>query len=186
MFCPNCGEKLESQNQKFCSSCGSELSNTPDAAQAPQLKVEENHVSPTVRSVPDYESKIIKAGGPGPHSKKCFAFSIVSLGLIGVAYFFGGSNLFRIFTPYYYYSYSFGVVGFITIIIVHIAGLVFGILSRTNSSKAGKFEPINALEKVGSVFGVFGIVLNSIFIVSTLIVVIIRVISLLLIAPYYI
>ena len=183
MFCPNCGEQLDSQNQKFCSSCGSELFNTP---QAPKLKVEENHVSPTVRSVPDYESKIIKVGGPGPHSKKCFAFSIVSLGLIGVAYFFGGSNLFRILTPYYYYSYSFGVVGFITTIIVHIAGLVFGILSRTNSSKAGRFEPINALEKVGSVFGVFGIVINSIFIVTTLIVVIIMVISLLLMAPYYI
>ena len=165
MFCPNCGEKLESTFQKFCASCGSELSNTPDAAQTPQLKVEEKHVSQPVRSVPDYESKIIKAGGPGPHSKKCFAFSIVSLGLIGVAYFFGGSNLFRIFTPYYYYSYSFGVVGFITIIIVHIAGLVFGILSRTNSSKAGKFEPVNALEKVGSVFAVFGIIMNSIPIV---------------------
>ena len=42
MFCPNCGEKLESTFQKFCASCGSELSNTPDAAQAPQLKVEES------------------------------------------------------------------------------------------------------------------------------------------------
>jgi hypothetical protein len=186
MFCPNCGEKLESTFQKFCSSCGSELFNTPDTPQAPQLRAEEKHVSPPVRPAPVYESKTIRVGGPGPHSKRCFAFAIVSLGLVGVAYFYGGSNLFRIFTPYYYYYYSFGMVGFITTIIVHIAGLVFGILSRTNSSKAGKFEPINTLEKVGSVFGVFGIVINSIFIVSILIVVIIRVISLVLMAPYYI
>ena len=186
MFCPNCGEKLESTFQKFCASCGSELSNTPDAAQAPQLKVEEKHVSPPVRPAPVYESKTIRVGGPGSHSKRCFAFAIVSLGLVGVAYFYGGSNLFSSFSPYYYYYYSFGLVGFITTIIVHIAGLVFGILSRTNSSKAGRFEPINTLEKVGSVFGVFGIVINSIFIVAIIVVVIIRVISLVLIAPYYI
>jgi len=54
MFCPNCGEKVESQNQKFCSGCGSELSNTPDAAQASQLRAEENQASPIVRSVPIY------------------------------------------------------------------------------------------------------------------------------------
>ena len=184
MFCPNCGEKLESQNQKFCASCGSELSNTPDA---PQLRVEENQVSSPVRSVPVYESKTITVGGPGPHSKRCFAFSIVSLGLVYAAYLFGGSNLFRYLTPYYSYYpyYSFGMVGFITPIILHIAGLVFGILSRTNSSKAGKYEPINGLEKVGSVFGVFGIIINSIFIVVIPIILIIRIIPILLMGPYY-
>jgi len=186
MFCPNCGEKLESQNQKFCASCGSELSNTPDAAQAPQLKVEEKHVSQPVRPVPVYESKTINVGGPGPHSKRCFAFAIVSLGLVGVAYYLGGSTLFRYLTPYYYYYTSFsGVIGIIILIIIHIAGLVFGILSRTNSSKAGKYEPINGLEKVGSVFGVFGIVINSIFIVVIPIILIIRIIPILLMGPYY-
>ncbi len=186
MFCPNCGEKLESQNQKFCASCGSVLSNTPYAPQVPQLKVEENRVSPKVRSVPVYESKTINVGGPGPHSKKCFAFSIVSLGLVGVAYFFGGSNLFRYLTPYYYY-YPFSpfvVIGIITTIIINIAGLVFGILSRTNSSKAGKSEPINTLEKVGSVFGVFGIVINSIFIVLIPVILITSVIPMLLLGPW--
>ncbi len=185
MFCPNCGEKLESQNQKFCASCGSVISNTLGAPKAPQSKVEENHVSPTVRSVPTYESKSIKVGGPGPHSKRCLAFSIVSLGLVGVAYILGGSNLFRYLTPYYYNPYySFGVIGFTTPIIVHIAGLVFGILAKTNSSKAGKFEPINTLEKVGSVFGVFGIIINSIFIVVIPIILIIWIIPLLLMGPY--
>jgi len=186
MFCKNCGEKLDTLDQKFCASCGSVISNTPDAPQAPQLKVEENRVSPTVRSVPVYESKSIKVGGPGPHSKKCFAFSIVSLGLVGAAYLFGGSNLFRYFTPFaYYYSFSpFVVIGIIATVIIHIAGLVFGILSRTNSSKAGKFEPINTLEKIGSVFGVFGIVINSIFIVLIPIILISVVIPMMLLSPY--
>ena len=190
MYCPNCGVKLESQNQKFCASCGSAISNAPDvpqAPQAPQLKVEENRVLPKARSVPVYESKTINVGGPGPHSKKCFAFSIVSLGLVGVAYFFGGSNLFTYLIPYYYYYYPtpFVVIGIITTIIIHIAGLVFGILSRTNSSKAGRFEPINGLEKVGSVFGVFGIVINSIFIVLIPVIFIIGVIPMILLGPYY-
>ena len=186
MFCPNCGEKLESQNQKFCASCGSELSNTPDTAQAPQLKIEEKQVSPAVRSVPAYESKTIRVGGPGPHSKKCFAFSIVSIGLVGVAYYFGGSNLFMFLTPYYYFYYiSISVViGIIATMIIHITGFVFGILSRTNSSKAGKNEPIITLEKVGSVFGVFGIVINSIFIVLIPIILMTRVIPMLLVPPF--
>ena len=138
-------------------------------------------MSPPVRPAPVYESKTIRVGGPGPHSKRCFAFAIVSLGLVGVAYFYGGSNLFSSFSPYYY---SFGLVGFITTIIVHIAGLVFGILSRTNSSKAGRIEPINTLEKVGSVFGVFGIVINSIFIVLIPIILMTRVIPMLLVPPF--
>ena len=166
MFCPNCGEKLESQNQKFCSSCGSELFNTPDTPHAPQLRAEENQVSPTVRSVPDYESKTINVGGPGPHSKKCLAFAIVSLAFAGVGYVFGGVNIMRFLLPFaYYLGYSIGFLGLIVAVILNIIGLVFGILSRTNSSKAGKFEPVNALEKVGSVFAVFGIIMNSIPIV---------------------
>ncbi|MCK4382753.1 MAG: hypothetical protein KAW66_05610 [Candidatus Lokiarchaeota archaeon] len=167
MFCKTCGEKLESQNQKFCASCGSVLLHTPGA---PQLRAEENQVSSTVRSVPVYESKSINAEGPGLHSKRCFAFAIVSLVLAIVGFISGGLNLFRFYIPSYYYPYYpgglvGGLVGLSIVIILHIAGIVFGILSRTNSSKAGKFEPINTLEKVGSVFAVFGIVMNSIPIV---------------------
>ena len=165
MFCQNCGEKLESQDQKFCARCGSAISTTPDAPQAPQLKVEENRVSPKAKSVPVYASKTIRVGGPGPHSKKCFAFAIVSLALAGVGFAFGATTFMRFLMPYYYYYspyYSFGFIGLIVGVILNITGLIFGILSRTNCSKARKSEPVNTLEKVGSVFGVFGIVLNSI------------------------
>jgi len=192
MFCPNCGEKLEKLDQKFCASCGSVISTTsgaPQATQAPQLRAKENHVSSTVKSVPVYESKSIKVGGPGPHSKKCFAFATVSLGLAIVGFSSGGLNLFRFYIPSYYYPYHpgglvGGLVGLSIVIILHIAGLVFGILSRTNSSKAGKFEPINTLEKVGSVFAVFGIVINVIPMVLIPIIFLIIPILMMPIIPY--
>jgi len=180
MFCQNCGEKLESKDQKFCASCGSVTSSTPGAPQAPQLKAEEKQVTSPVKSVPAYESKTINVGGPGPHTKKCFAFSIVSLALAGVGFAFGGSTVFRLISPFYYYyppSYSLGFIGLIVGAILNVTGLIFGILSRTNCSKARKFEPVNTLEKIGSVFGVFGIVLNSIPVVIVLIILIIMLIS---------
>jgi len=163
MFCSNCGEKLHSQNQKFCPSCGSELSNIPDT---PQLRAEENQASPTVRSVPVYESKTINVGGPGPHSKKCLTFAIVSLAIGGVGFAFGSISFMRILIPFpFHLDYFIRFILLIIAAILNVTGLVFGILSRTNSSKAGKFEPINTLEKVGSVFSVFGIIMNSIPIV---------------------
>ena len=188
MFCPNCGEKLDSQNQKFCSSCGSVLLHTPDA---PQLRAVENQVSSTVRSVPVYPSKPINIGGPGPYSKNCFALAIISIALAITGFIFGGINLIRNLLPIYLFPYypggpGVGLVGLTIAIVLNIGGLIFGILSKVNSSKAGKNEPINTLEKVGSVFAVFGIIINSIFIVAIIVVVIIRVISLVLIAPYYI
>jgi len=167
MFCPNCGEKLKSQNQKFCVSCGSVLYTPPDA---PQLKAEENQVSSPVRSIPVYESKPIKIGGPGPHSKKCFAFAFVSIALAIVGFSFGGINLIRNFIPFYYLQYYPGGMGggpggLIIAIVLNITGLIFGILSRVYSSKAGIYEPINALEQFGSVVAVFGIIMNVIPIV---------------------
>jgi len=165
MFCQNCGEKLESKEQKFCASCGSVISITPDAPDAPKLKAEENQVSSPVKSVPVYESKTINVGGPGPHSKKTFAFAIVSLAVGGVGFAFGGIYFFSMFSPLFYYyppPIAFGLIALIVAVILNVTGLIFGILSRTNCSKARKTEPVNTLEKVGSVFGVFGIVLNSI------------------------
>ena len=186
MFCQNCGEKMESKDQKFCASCGSEVTGAP---QTPPLKAEEDQVSSPVKSVPVYESKTIKVGGPGPHSKKTLAFAIVSLALAIVGFISGGLNLFRFYIPPYYYPYYpgglvGGLVGLSIVIILHIAGIVFGILSRTNSSKAGKFEPINTLEKVGSVFAVFGIVMNSIPIVVIPIIFIVIPIMMMSIIPY--
>ncbi len=180
MFCQNCGEKMESKDQKFCASCGSEITDTPVAPQEPPLKPEENKVSSPVKSVPVYESKPINVGGPGPHSKKTLAFAIVSLVLGGVGFAFGGTFFMRLFSPFYYYYspfYSFGYIGLIVGGILNVTGLIFGILSRTNCSKARKTEPVNTLEKVGSVFGIFGIIVNSIPVVVLLVMLIILLIS---------
>jgi len=178
MSCKNCGEKLE-PHQNFCPSCGSVVLDSPDAT---QLRVQENQVSSTVRSVPD--SKPINAVRPGLHSKKCFAFAIVSLVLAGAGLIYGGGIVMRLLSPYYYYYpypyYSFGLGGFIIAVVLNITGLIFGILSKTNSSKAKKFEPINTLRKVGGVFSVFGIVLNSIPVAVVAIILIIMLISLMI------
>jgi len=178
MFCQNCGEKMESKEQKFCISCRSEISDTPGAPQAPQtppLKVEENKVPSPVKSAPVYESKTVNVGGPGPHSKKTLAFAIVSLVLGGVGFALVGTYLMRLFNPYPYYLnyYPFGPLALIVGGILNVTGLIFGILSRTNCSKARKTEPVNTLEKVGSVFGIFGIIINSIPVVVLLVMVII-------------
>jgi len=179
MFCQNCGEKMESKDQKFCASCGSEISDTPVAPQEPPLKAEEKQVSSPVKSAPVYQSKPINVGGPGPHSKKTLAFAIVSLVLGGVGFALGGTYFMRLFSPFYYYSpfYSFGPVALIIGGILNVTGLIFGILSRTNCSKARKFEPVNTLEKVGSVFAIFGIIINSIPVVVLLVMLIILLIS---------
>ena len=162
MFCQNCGEKLESQNQKFCASCGSVISNTTDAPQTPQLKAEQYQAPSKVWPVPVYESKPIEVGEPGPHSKRSLAFAIVSLALAAVGFVFGSSNFIRVMMPYSY-SYGFGgVLGLIIGVIFNITGLIFGILSKKNCSNARNFEPINTLKKVGGVFAVFGIVINII------------------------
>jgi len=186
MFCQNCGEKVDSQNQKFCPSCGSEISGTPGAPQAPPLKVEENKVSAPVKSAPVSVSKTVNVYEPGPHSKKTLAFAIVSLVLGGVGFAFGGIYFMRILNPYsYYYSYSLLYMGLIVGGILNVTGLIFGILSRTNCSKARKVEPVNTLEKVGSVFGIFGIIVNSIPVVVLLVLLIISLISFLMYMTMY-
>ncbi len=187
MFCQNCGEKMESKEQKFCASCGSEISDTPGAPQAPPLKVEENKVPSPVKSAPVYESKPINVGGPGPHSKKTLAFAIVSLVLGGIGFAIGGMYFMRMLNPYYYY-YPYMLLGPISVIvagILNVTGLIFGILSRTNCSKARKTEPVNTLEKVGSVFGIFGIIINSIPVVVLLVMIIIGLIMTIMMFTMY-
>jgi len=164
MFCPNCGEKLESQNQNFCPNCGSKHSYIPDA---PELKAAVNQMESTVKSIPVYTPKTIKAGGPGPHSKMCFAFALVSIALAIVGISFGFISFIRNFLPIILFPYYPGGsggprIGLVVAIVLNIAGLVFGIISKVNSRKAGEFEPINTLERIGSVVSIFGIIINVI------------------------
>jgi len=193
MFCKNCGEKLESKDQKFCKNCGSEVFENSQTLQVKsqtlQAKygLDQERTTSSAIPVTQYPTNVKREGEPGSYSKMSFAFAMVSLALAGVGFAFGGSTVMRLIRPYYYYYpyYSPGVLGLIIAIILNITGLIFGILSRTNCGKARRFEPVNTLEKVGGVFGVFGIVLNSIPVVVALIILIFALISLMMFMPMY-
>lgn len=174
MFCPNCGVKIEDQNQKFCTSCGSEFpSEIP--IETPQLRKEEVKTPPTYQrqSIPTYKPRI-QAGGPGPESKKCLIFALASIGLFIIGMSIAGASLMRNFMPSYYfpsYGLGSGAVGWIIAMVLNIVGLVFGILSRVYSGRADT-EPINNVERFGSVIAVFGIIMNviPIFVIPILLV----------------
>jgi len=164
MFCPNCGEKLETPNQMFCASCGSEIQTTspPDAPPSPAEEIQAPAPAPA-STVPVYDSQPMKVEGVGTHSKKCFTFSLLSIGFFIVGLIFGAISILRFILPLYFFPPFFhtgGPVMWIIAFVLHLIGFIFGILSRVNSSKARKLEASHALEKVGSVFGVFGIILN--------------------------
>ncbi len=173
MFCPSCGEKLAESNQSFCSKCGSELG---APLEPPQLRTERSiqestgtsQFPPESTSVPIYQPKSVKKekGSPGPYSIKCLVFAVLSnvLALIGMAINTGGMMFSRIS--------GFGL-GFVPRLIIGtalgITGLIFGILSRVSSKRAGESEPENTVEKIGSVLAIFGIITNTIGIVISFI-----------------
>lgn len=160
MFCPNCGEKLETPNQRFCASCGSEIQTTA-SPEIPSQPVEEAQTPPPVSTAPVYDSKPIKSDGGASHSKKCFTYSLISIGFFVAGMIFGPGMILRMISPFYFFPFFGGrpimpIVAFV----LHLIGFIFGIVSRENNSKAKKFGEDHALGKVGSVFGVFGIILN--------------------------
>ncbi|MFW9972538.1 MAG: zinc-ribbon domain-containing protein, partial [Candidatus Odinarchaeota archaeon] len=78
MYCQNCGEKLEMENQRFCQNCGSEILST-DETPKPISWEEQN--KPTTQSIPipQYETSFKKGGQAGSYSKRAFAFAFISL-----------------------------------------------------------------------------------------------------------
>ncbi|MFW9782825.1 MAG: hypothetical protein ACFFFB_11135 [Candidatus Heimdallarchaeota archaeon] len=165
MFCPNCGEKLETSTQKFCAICGSEIQIplTPEAPEVPSLPVEETHTPSPTPAAPIYETKPIKAGIIGSRSKISFSLSLVAIAFFIAGLSFGVGVIIRLFIPTYFIPYlPFGPRMWIIAFVLHIIGFIFGIISRVSCTKAGRTEPENALQKVGSVFSVFGIILNLI------------------------
>lgn len=179
MFCSNCGEEIKDPNQGFCPSCGTKIGTI---SEAPQLETErspyESQSTPAYSDFAVSQQKPVQrpvqrpvqmpvqkpeiVGGSIPHSIICFIFSLISLFLPLFTFIFG-FNLFVSSTlgpvPPTFQRLLFNTT---LIIVLHIVGLVFAIVSRAQSGKAGRTERENGLEKVGSVFAIFGIIINAI------------------------
>ena len=159
MFCTNCGQKLKDPNQRFCQNCGSEIQTPSEASIIPPI--------PAYTDFAATPQKPFKERRPGPHSKKCLAFSITSIAM-AVAMLVT-ANILRLF-------YILGIplplfiIGVMIGFIINIVGLMFGIFSRINGKEATKSEPKNAVETVGSIFAIFGIIGNAILIIVALII----------------
>jgi len=168
MFCPNCGERLDSPNQRFCSRCGSEIQSTItlEFPESPQISTEDTQEAPAAQPVRIYESKSIKVGGPGSYSKRVFVFAFLSLVLAGVGFVLEFLAFFRFVIPIYVFPRLPSLPSLLILApSLHLIGTVFGIISIVSSSKARKHEVENTLEKVGKVFGILGVIANVIPIV---------------------
>lgn len=155
MFCPNCGKKVEIPNQKFCLNCGSELPIIPEIMQpisSPQTTQKDVGIQFIER-----KPVIIK----GPYSKRTLGFGIASL-VLAVTLFNIGSSL--VTFPSYGYT-RFISNAFTAFGIIHIVGVVLGILSKINNQQARKLEPENIFIRVGNVLGIIGIIINTILMV---------------------
>ena len=169
MFCPNCGKELVKLNQRFCHICGIDLSMVFNR---PQLRTESAQYAPIAKSqsVPVYTSFPVSQQKPDKkpdkileevwYSKKCFGFGLVSCAIAVFCAFSGGAIL--LISMLSGYAFRVGLIGFIISIIANSVGLTFGILSRKYNAKAGNSNPLNYLKKLGSVFGILGIIFNAI------------------------
>lgn len=141
MYCPHCGTNLSDDVQNFCPNCGSQISNT--------VEPQSTHYATT--PVQTMQKDI---GRPGPHSNKCLGFALASL-IMGVATAVIGLILIIILR----------IIGSIILLIIHIVGLNLGLSAKKHCKKAAELEPSNPVEKTGSVFLIFGIVINIILLV---------------------
>ncbi|MFX1567095.1 MAG: zinc ribbon domain-containing protein [Promethearchaeota archaeon] len=176
MYCSKCGEKLSNANQNFCHNCGAEVPNhykttsykTPSyetpSYETPSYKTErpQYEPSPQVYYVPVKYSKPIQKGLPGKNSKLCLGLAISSI-IIGIVSLMIGyySNMF-FYYPYDYVYFNRRLIIVTINIFLRAGGLILGIFSKYNSSKAGNSEPYNDFEKAGSIIGILGIITNAI------------------------
>ncbi|MFX0004994.1 MAG: zinc-ribbon domain-containing protein [Candidatus Hodarchaeota archaeon] len=159
MFCSHCGEKLLDPEQKFCQNCGTEILITSKTTDYKQERIPNTTPSKIVY-VPVPQKTQVQRGLPGKYSKLCLGQALVSI-FIGILSLIIGYNFYRsLYSPPFYYTGTF--ITAIVILLSRVAGLVLGVLSRVNGAKAENFEPYNDTEKAGSIFAVFGIIINAI------------------------
>ncbi len=171
MFCPECGKDLIAPNQKFCHNCGAEIVTASKTSESKSERFR-NEPSPQIYYVPVKPQTTLQKGVPGKYSYMSFWFALVSIS-IGIATFYMGINFGFPYMYMYidsYYNLRLRLVAFFVILFLRAGGLILGIYSRMSDSKAVKLEPYNDMEKAGSIIGIFGIIINTIGLIFSIIV----------------
>jgi len=156
MFCSNCGERLIATNQRFCHNCGTEVLATSKATDYKTERIQ-NVTAPRIYYAPVRQQRQLQMGSPGKYSKLCLGLALGSI-VIGIVSLIIGYNSYR----FIYFNIIGRLVVLIVVLLLRVGGLIMGVFSKVNSSKAEIFEPYNDVEKAGSIFGIFGIIINSI------------------------
>lgn len=146
MYCPNCGTQITT-SRNFCPNCGTDIRTISAALQSGSVRSQSRTQSIISTKVPAQKMQV----RPGPHSRKCLKFALVSF-IMGIVTGVIGLVVIRFLF----------IVGALIILITHIVGLTFGISAKKFSKEAAELEPPNSVEKAGSVFAVFGIIINAI------------------------
>ena len=160
MFCSNCGERLIATNQRFCHNCGTEVLATSKATDYKTERIQ-NVTAPKIQYATVIQQRQLQRGSPGKYSKLCVGLALGSI-VIGIVSLIISYNLSRLFFIFPSYNRIVRLVAMIIILLLRVGGLIMGVFSKVNSSKAEIFEPYNDVEKAGSIFGIFGILINSI------------------------
>ncbi|TXT58498.1 MAG: membrane protein of unknown function [Promethearchaeota archaeon] len=166
-ICSNCGEKMENLDQKVCKYCGA------------KLKIE--------RKIAHSPSAALEQPRKNKYSKLCFTFGLISFliivgsAIVALAFILSiRASLYSSFGMIDYNSILFPSWGVIpsnksheylriigtTIIVLGIIGLIMGIISLFLRKKALADENTNILNKLGSIFGILGILITCFSIIE--------------------
>ncbi len=162
MYCPNCGEKLISPNQKFCQACGANLIELiPNRKSIEKKSIIQSRVQPLSRNNLEFQYKnqqmqIYEKRGSKTYAKICFALGFISFIISQIS---GFISYLIIPLPYLVILCS----------IINITGLILGSLSRVYKTKSEEQEVVTGLRKAGSVFSSIGIVFNLIYLILSII-----------------
>ena len=159
MFCPHCGEKLIDKEQRFCQGCGSEIFTSSKSTDYKPERIQSVPV-PNIVYVPVKPQTQLQRGPPGKYSTLCLWLALGST-FIGIVSLIIGYNYYR-FSNFPYNNISVRLTVMIVMLLLRVGGFVMGIFSKINSSKAQILENHNDSEKAGSMFAVFGIIINAI------------------------
>lgn len=180
MYCPNCGEELRDENQRFCSRCGSKISSSKEIV---ELESEpKKDTMPIVQQSKQISSEILVSpqktpvkGAVGPYSKKSLADGIISIGITVVALYcsfivFMVAQTLTPYLPLFSWNPVIRRTTILTILaVIYLVGLILANAARSNSKKARSYEPENGIQKAGNVLGIIGTIINSIAIAIILI-----------------